>query len=175
MSNRRVWFGLGSNLGDRHSHLQQAVDQIARSGDFEDIAVSRVWSTTPVGGPVQPDYLNAVVQARTALPAQDLLHFAQRCEARSGRVRAERWGPRTLDVDIIAIEGEAHDSPSLTVPHPRAHERGFVLLPLSDLIDPESVLGRAVTADRTGAVASAVRLQVQPPEAGSTRNEVEGS
>lgn len=164
MTSRRVWLGLGSNLGDRQAHLQHVVDEMGRSGSFTDIAVSRVWSTEPVGGPAQPDFLNAVVQACTSMSAQQLLQFAQRCEAQRGRLRAERWGPRTLDVDIIAVEGEAHDSPSLTVPHPRARERAFVLLPLSDLVDPESVLGPPLAPEFVEVSVSDAHLHVATPD-----------
>ena len=173
MSSRRVWFSIGSNLGDRQAHLQHAVDQMVSSGDFEDIAVSRVWVTAPVGGLSQPDFLNAVVQARTALSAQGLLQFAQRCEAQRDRVRDQRWGPRTLDVDIIAIEGEQHESPSLTVPHPRARKRGFVLLPLSDLVDPETLLGQISAPDAAAVYVSDIRLQVAAPAAGSNRRQAD--
>jgi 2-amino-4-hydroxy-6-hydroxymethyldihydropteridine diphosphokinase len=92
-----------------------------------------------VGGPPQPDYLNAVLLIQTGLPPRDLLDAIHAIEAGFGRVRAERFGPRTLDIDIISYQGQVSDDPELTLPHPRAHERLFVLLPWSDL-DPGAEL-----------------------------------
>ncbi len=103
------------------------------------IAVSPVYETVPVGGPPQPDYLNAVLLARTTLPSRTLLGYLHEIEAAYRRVREVRWGPRTLDIDIIAVDGEASTDPELTLPHPRAHERAFVLAPWHD-VDPGAVL-----------------------------------
>ncbi len=126
---RRVVLGVGSNLGDRAAHLQAAVD-----GWGEAVAaMSDVYETAPVGGPDQGPFLNLVVVLETALPAMDVLARAQALEAAADRVRDERWGPRTLDVDILWIDGERHDEPDLTVPHPRMHERAFVTVPLRDV------------------------------------------
>ena len=126
---------LGSNLGDRLAHLQAAVDLLAP------LAVSAVYETAPVGGPEQGAYLNAVV----LVPATDpfrLLRQAQAIEAAQERVRAERWGPRTLDVDLLDVGGIVLDSPTLTLPHPRAAERAFVLAPWLD-VSPEAVVPQA--------------------------------
>ncbi|QYG95672.1 2-amino-4-hydroxy-6-hydroxymethyldihydropteridine diphosphokinase [Iamia sp. SCSIO 61187] len=120
---------LGSNLGDRAAHLSRAVDAL---GD-EVTAVSEVYETAPVGGPDQGPYLNAVVALRTDRPARDLLARAHELEAAAERVRLERWGPRTLDVDVLWIDGEEVDEPDLVVPHPRMFERAFVLVPLADV------------------------------------------
>jgi 2-amino-4-hydroxy-6-hydroxymethyldihydropteridine diphosphokinase len=98
------------------------------------VAVSDVYETEPVGGSEgQPPYLNVVVEVRTDLSARGLLDVAARLEAAARRVRAERWGPRTLDVDVLWVEGEDVDEPDLTVPHPRMWERRFVLAPLAEL------------------------------------------
>ncbi len=102
---------------------------------FARVTVSAVYETTPVGGPPQPDYLNAVVGLDTDRSARQLLDLAQQLEAAAGRVRAERWGPRTLDVDVLLVGDETVHDPDLEVPHPRLAERGFVLAPLADL-DP---------------------------------------
>lgn len=126
---RRALLGLGSNLGDRVAHLRTAV---ASLGD-EVTAVSDVYETEPVGGPEQGPYLNLVVALRTARPARDLLATAQALESAAGRVREERWGPRTLDVDVLWIDGEEVDEPDLRVPHPRMAGRAFVLVPLGDV------------------------------------------
>lgn len=131
----RAYLGIGSNLGDRLRHLQDAVDGLARCPGVEVVAVSRVYETEPVGGPAQPAYLNAAVAVDTSLSARGLLEVGQRLEADARRVRAERWGPRTLDVDLLRCEGFESDDPALTLPHPRAHERAFVLVPLAD-VDP---------------------------------------
>jgi 2-amino-4-hydroxy-6-hydroxymethyldihydropteridine diphosphokinase len=130
---------LGSNLGKRLDILQGAVDAIAGIPGVALTAISPVYETAPVGGPQQPDYLNAVLLAQTTLAPRDLLAELHTVEAAFDRVRLVRWGPRTLDIDIIAFEGELSDDPELTLPHPRAHERAFVLAPWHD-VDPAATL-----------------------------------
>jgi 2-amino-4-hydroxy-6-hydroxymethyldihydropteridine diphosphokinase len=136
---RSVVLALGSNLGDRRALLQGAVDAIAGLEGARVERVSPLYESVPVGGPPQPDYLNAVVLARTTLPTLDLLDRLHEIEAGFDRVRLVRWGARTLDIDIITVEGERGDAPELTLPHPRAHERAFVLAPWHD-VDPDAVL-----------------------------------
>jgi dihydroneopterin aldolase/2-amino-4-hydroxy-6-hydroxymethyldihydropteridine diphosphokinase len=131
--------GLGSNLGARQQELQRAVDQLAATPGLRVTAVSPVYETDPVGGPEQPDFLNAVVLAITDLPPADLLGRAQAIEAAARRTREVRWGPRTLDVDIIAYGDQTRADPTLTLPHPRARERAFVLAPWRDA-DPDAEL-----------------------------------
>ena len=144
---RLAYFGIGSNLGDRLAHLQRAVDALAQEPGVRVAAVSRVYETVPVGGPPQDDYLNAVIAVETTLDARALLGIAQRLETAANRVRRERWGPRTLDVDILLVGDEHVDEPDLHVPHPRMTERAFVLVPLAD-VAPEwaehDVPGRAL-------------------------------
>lgn len=148
----RAVIALGSNLGDRLQELQRAVDALAATPGLALTAVSPVYETAPVGGPEQPDYLNAVVLAQTSRPASDLLARAHAIEAAAQRTRAERWGPRTLDVDIIAYGEELSSDPVLTLPHPRAQERAFVLAPWHDA-DPGAVLpGRGRVAALLAAV-----------------------
>ena len=130
---------VGSNLGDRLGTLQGCVQAIGGLAGTDVLAISPVYETAPVGGPAQPDYLNAVLAVRTALGPRALLAATQGIEADFGRVRAERFGPRTLDIDIISYDGEVSDDPVLTLPHPRAHERAFVLAPWHD-IDPAASL-----------------------------------
>ncbi len=132
---RRAYLALGSNLGDRAATLQRAVDALAAAPGVAFVAVSPVYETSPVGGPEQDDYLNAVVEIETALAGHDLLALAQRLEGEALRVRAERWGPRTLDVDVLLVGDETIDTADLVVPHPRMFERAFVMVPLADL-DP---------------------------------------
>jgi dihydroneopterin aldolase/2-amino-4-hydroxy-6-hydroxymethyldihydropteridine diphosphokinase len=131
--------GLGSNLGARQQELQRAVDQLAATPGLRVTAVSPVYETDPVGGPEQPDFLNAVVLAITDLPPADLLGRAQAIEAAARRTREVRWGPRTLDVDIIAYGDQTRADPTLTLPHPRVRERAFVLAPWRDA-DPDAEL-----------------------------------
>jgi 2-amino-4-hydroxy-6-hydroxymethyldihydropteridine diphosphokinase len=135
----RAVLSVGSNLGDRLGTLQGCVQAIARLPDTDVLAISPVYETAPVGGPAQPDYLNAVLVIRTGLPPGDLLQAAHHIEAAFGRARAERFGPRTLDIDIIDYAGQVSGDPALTLPHPRARERAFVLAPWHD-VDPGAEL-----------------------------------
>jgi 2-amino-4-hydroxy-6-hydroxymethyldihydropteridine diphosphokinase len=123
----RAFLGLGSNLGDRRQYLRDAV------ADLPDVvAVSPVYETDPVGGPTdQAKYLNLVVELDTERSPRELLGIAHRLETAAGRIRSERWGPRTLDIDVLLVG-------DLAVPHPRMWERAFVLSPLHDLA-PELV------------------------------------
>jgi 2-amino-4-hydroxy-6-hydroxymethyldihydropteridine diphosphokinase len=130
---RRGYLALGSNLGDRLAYLQLAVDSLALASGVRVLAVSRVYETVPVGGPPQDAFLNAVVAIETDLDPYALLHLAQEIEQRAARERAERWGPRTLDVDVLLIDGTRLETDDLTIPHPRMWERGFVLAPLRDV------------------------------------------
>jgi len=138
---------MGSNLGDRWAYLRDAVDSLA-----DVVAVSSVYETDPVGGPADQDaYLNLVVELDTELTARQLMSVGQRLQAAAERVQAERWGPRTLDVDVLWIDGVTVDEPDLQVPHPRMFERRFVLAPLAELA-PELVTEEAL-ADSVGSVA----------------------
>ena len=133
-----AYLGLGANLGDRAGALQRAVNSLTSTPAVTVVALSEVYVTEPVGGPEQPEFFNAVVALETELTARELLELAHRLEADAHRVHHERWGPRTLDVDVLLV-GDAHvDEPDLVVPHPRMWERGFVLAPLAD-VAPELV------------------------------------
>ena len=136
---RPVVLALGSNLGDRLANLRAGLDALTAGGEITVTAVSPVYETAPVGGPGQPEYLNAVVLGRTSLPARAVLRAAQAAEQALGRVRAVRWGPRTLDVDVITVGEERSDDAGLTLPHPRAGQRAFVLMPWLDA-DPAATL-----------------------------------
>ncbi|GAA3028645.1 2-amino-4-hydroxy-6-hydroxymethyldihydropteridine diphosphokinase [Kitasatospora sp. NPDC006786] len=132
-SQRCAVVALGSNLGNRLDTLQGAVDALADTPGLRIKAVSAVYETEAVGGPEeQPNYYNAVVVLRTSLPPRDLLERGNAIEDAFGRVRTVHWGPRTLDVDILAYEGVLSDDPQLLLPHPRSHERAFVLAPWLD-------------------------------------------
>jgi 2-amino-4-hydroxy-6-hydroxymethyldihydropteridine diphosphokinase len=132
---RRSYLGLGSNVGDRAGALQAAVDGLAAADGVTVVAASPVYETDPVGGPEQPEYLNAVVAVDTDRTARELLEVAKRLEHEAGRVPGERWGPRPLDVDVLLVDDDEVDEPDLVVPHPRLYERAFVMVPLADL-DP---------------------------------------
>jgi 2-amino-4-hydroxy-6-hydroxymethyldihydropteridine diphosphokinase len=150
---RRAVLALGSNLGDRLAHLQRAVDGLAGRPGVTVEAVSAVYETDPIG-PDQPDYLNAVVRLATTLSPHELLAAGQDEERRARRVRRERWGARTLDVDVLLVDGEEVHEPDLHLPHPRYHERLFVLIPLAD-VAPDLV--PAESRDEVEAGSSAVR------------------
>ncbi len=129
----RAFLSLGSNLGDRRALLREAVDSLP-----DVVAVSPVYETDPVGGPHQESFLNLVAELWTRLTPLQLLGVCHRIESSAERVREVRWGPRTLDIDIIWIDGVTMDTERLTIPHPRWKERRFVLAPLRDLA-PELV------------------------------------
>ncbi len=159
---KRCVLALGSNLGHRLDILQGAVDAVAGIVGVWVVAASPVYETAPVGGPQQPDYLNAVLLARTTLAPRDLLAELHAVEAAFDRVRLVRWGPRTLDIDIITYEGELSDDPELTLPHPRAHERAFVLAPWHDLDQAAVLPGHgAVAALLTAAGGGGIRRSTQ--------------
>jgi len=144
---RKVVYSIGSNLGDRLSNLQGAVDALRDTPDVIVVDVSSVYETAAVGGPAgNPAFLNIVLVAETTLEPRTLLERAQAVEDAYGRDRSTgRWGPRTLDVDLILVGTSELEQPGLTLPHPRAGERGFVLVPWAE-IDPKGTLpGRRET------------------------------
>lgn len=132
MSPPPVFLGLGSNLGDRESAIAGALDRLAARG-FRTTLRSSLWLTEPVGGPPQGMFLNAVAGGETALAPAALLDACLATEREMGRVRAERNGPRTIDLDILLYGSEQVDAPGLVVPHPRLAERRFVLAPLAEV------------------------------------------
>ena len=137
----RAYVGLGSNLDDPERQITRALTELAKLPHTRCIKHSRLYLSAPLGPPVslpaQPDYVNAVAQLDTGLSALELLRHLLEIEHRHGRVRtSEQWGPRTLDLDLLLYGEQHHAGPSLTVPHPRLHERAFVLYPLAEL-DPD--------------------------------------
>ncbi|GIU98995.1 MAG: 2-amino-4-hydroxy-6-hydroxymethyldihydropteridine diphosphokinase [Actinomycetota bacterium] len=139
----RCYLGLGSNVGDRLAHLRRAVELLAAEPGIRVVRSSRVYETEPVGGPPQPPYLNAVLEVEVELDPWGLLAACRRAEEALGRVRDARWGPRTIDVDVLTYGDEHLSEPDLEIPHPRMHERGFVLVPLAELAaDPPLPGGR---------------------------------
>jgi len=155
---RRAVLALGSNLGDRLAMLQGGVDALSDAGRV--VGVSPVYETDPVGGPEQGDFLNAIVVVETDLDVHALLAVAHAAETRFARVRDQRWGPRTLDVDVVAVGDEVVEDAEIVVPHPRAAERAFVLVPWS-AIDGDAAFpdGRRVTDLVAGLDLAGIRLR----------------
>jgi 2-amino-4-hydroxy-6-hydroxymethyldihydropteridine diphosphokinase len=145
---------LGSNVGDRHAHLRAALEVLAMHAPVA--AVSPLYETAPVGGVEQPDYLNCVALLSTSDP-EVALRAAHAAENTRGRLRGRRWGPRTLDVDVIDVDGRVSQDPRLTLPHPRAHERAFVLRPWLDLDADAVVTGRGSVRALLAAAGNSIR------------------
>jgi 2-amino-4-hydroxy-6-hydroxymethyldihydropteridine diphosphokinase len=137
-----AYVGLGANLGDREATIRAAVAALPGV-----VAVSSLLETDPVGVVDQPGFLNGVAALETGLSARELLDTLLAVERALGRERRERWGPRTIDLDLLLYGGEAIDEPGLTVPHPRLHERRFALEPLAELAPEALIPGRGRVAD----------------------------
>lgn len=135
----RYVIAVGANLGDAQRMVDRALGDLAGRLEGSLVARSSLYRTAPVGGPEQPDYVNAVAVIETDLDPFETLRVLQVMEKEAGRVRDVRWGPRTLDLDVIAAGDLVNEDPELTVPHPRAHEREFVLVPWLE-IDPQAVI-----------------------------------
>ena len=139
-----AYVAIGGNLGDRLGVLAEATRRLHRTPHLRVVAASCVYETKPHGPAGQPDYLNAVLQVVTSLSPHDLLNECRRVETSLGRVRRERWGPRTIDLDILVYEGVALHEPELTLPHPRMLERNFVMAPLADIAPDLALAGESV-------------------------------
>jgi 2-amino-4-hydroxy-6-hydroxymethyldihydropteridine diphosphokinase len=155
----RYAVGLGSNLGDRRNHLITALAELAELGTVA--AVSGLYETEPVGGPGQPSFLNAVAVVESSLEPAELLAELHRIESGHGRVREERWGPRTLDLDLIATEGEPVSMSFVEVPHPRSGERRFVLEPLVEVWPDAMVSGGVSAAEALSGVLDQIVARVE--------------
>lgn len=162
----RAFLGIGSNLGDRLENLRKAVRLLQGQG-VRVVRSSRVYETEPVGGPPQADFLNAVLEVEGKGSARELLASCLAVEEQMGRVRRERWGPRVIDLDVLTYGRQEIHEPELQVPHPRMHERGFVLIPLLELeADPVLPGGRRAGALRLGARVLGRVRPVAPPLVG---------
>ena len=129
-----VYLGLGSNLGDRKQNLLKAVDALPALDGLSHVRLSQIIETAPVGGPQQGDYLNAVVECHCSVNAIQLLEYVQIIERQLKRQRSGKNHPRTIDVDILLFGDESHTSDALTIPHPRMHQREFVMRPLAEFL-----------------------------------------
>lgn len=158
---KRAVISLGANLGNRLETLQGAIDALEDTPGVRVKAVSPVYETEPWGVEPgsQPSYFNAVVVVKTTLPPSSLLERAHAVEEAFHRVRDERWGARTLDVDIVAYADVVSDDPTLTLPHPRAHERAFVLAPWNDVEPQAQFPGRGPVS---GLLATVTRNGIEP-------------
>lgn len=142
MKTYSVYIGLGSNLGDRHAYIARAVDELKRIRDSKLVSISSVYESDPFGKTDQPKFFNAAAEIETALLPAELLAELQSIEMKVGRTSTERWGPREIDLDILAYDGVVFEDEHVTVPHPGIAERKFVLVPLKeiapDLVHPVS-------------------------------------
>lgn len=152
---RVAYLSLGTNLGDRGAHLHGAIATLSAGDAYR---LSHVYETEPVGGVVQDNYWNLVMEITTEASAEELLARAHRAEEDAHRVREMRWGPRTLDVDVLLVGDEVRGDPALTLPHPRMHERAFVLRPLRelapDLVSADQLFGAIGHVAKLGTLSS---------------------
>ncbi len=149
-----VAFALGTNIGDRIAHLDYAIARLRSTQRVSNVSASQFYETLPVGGPDQDNYLNAVVVAESTLTPRELLDLCHDIEAGRDRIRDVRWGPRTLDVDLLVVDHVISTDPELTLPHPRAHLRGFVLLPWSTIDPTCEIPGHGIVSELAAAVGS---------------------
>jgi 2-amino-4-hydroxy-6-hydroxymethyldihydropteridine diphosphokinase len=164
---RQAFVGAGANLGDRCGAIAGAAAQLRAWPGIESLEVSPLFETEPVGVVDQPRFVNAVLGVETVLSPEELLRVLMTIEREFGRERRERWGPRTLDLDLLAFEGETRATPELTLPHPRMFERAFVMVPLRELLRRPKFEGGAWRALRE-------RLETLPTGAAGVRKIEDG-
>lgn len=160
----KAFVGLGSNLGEREATIRRALDELARLPSTTLTRASSLYDTEPVGDADQPNFLNAVAELDTELPVRQLLWNLLLIEKRLGRVRTHKWGPRTMDLDVLLYGDQVHEEPDLRVPHPELTRRSFVLVPLVEL-DPALV--HPVTGETL--LEHLARLNTRPPVRKGTR------
>lgn len=154
-----AFIGLGGNLGDAVETVRAAIHALGELPDTQRIAASSLYRTAPVGYLDQPDFINAVVWLRTALPAHVLLQAIQSLELAAGRERSFQDAPRTLDLDVLLYGQQQMDTPDLSVPHPRMHQRGFVLIPLAEIAPNLSIPGQGAVQDLVAALPETEKQQ----------------
>ncbi len=160
---KTAWIGLGSNMGDSLLVLRRAMAQLARLPDTQLRALSAPYISEPWGETDQPEFLNAVAKLATTLSPRSLLESLLAIEQRLGRQRSgKRWGPRLIDLDLLLFEGEVIDEPGLTLPHPRLHQRAFVLVPLHDLSPSLFIPGLGSVASLLAGLDADERAGVRP-------------
>lgn len=160
----RAYIGIGSNLDNPVAQVQRAFQALDDLPACANIACSPLYRTAPVGGPPgQPDYINAVAALDTVLAADDLLKALQALETVQGRVRAVRWGARTLDLDLLLYGQMTRNDPWLTLPHPRLHQRAFVLQPLHDIAPNLMIPGRGTLTELLASGPLQAIAQLEPP------------
>ncbi len=139
-----ILIGLGSNLGDRPQNIMTAIEKLGQHKDIQIEKVSSLYETKPVGVTTQPDFINGVISITTSLSPLALLRVCLKVEEEMGRIRDERWGPRNIDIDILVYHDLMMEDEVLQIPHPRLHERCFVLVPLQE-IDPRALVYQGLT------------------------------
>jgi 2-amino-4-hydroxy-6-hydroxymethyldihydropteridine diphosphokinase len=144
-----IGIGLGSNIGDKAENVRRAARELGASGDIRDLTLSSLYRTAPWGNVAQDWFVNACAVARTALAPERVLALFQACEARMGRERIVRWGPRTIDIDLLYYDAVVRDDPGLTLPHPEMLNRAFVLVPLLER-RPALAIGATPIAEALG-------------------------
>ena len=163
----RAWIGIGSNIGDRLDYIRRALESMGRLPDTRLVAASSVYDTLPVGDISQPRFLNAVAELSTTLQPLELLRSLLEIERECGRVRHGVWGPRTLDLDMLLYDAVEMSTVELTLPHPRARGRAFVLVPLAEISPELSFPGQTETVSEwtaaLGEIADRVILVGDPP------------
>ncbi|MCP4185293.1 MAG: 2-amino-4-hydroxy-6-hydroxymethyldihydropteridine diphosphokinase [Hyphomicrobiales bacterium] len=147
-SKNEVYLGLGGNMGDVKAHMVKALEYLNDSDDIDIVCASSIYETPPWGIEDQPAFLNMCIGIRTCLVPIDLLELCQRIEHSLNREHTIRWGPRTIDIDILLIEGGIVDLPELSIPHPRIKARAFVLVPLAEIAPEWSLDGRTIASWR---------------------------
>ncbi|TVQ40269.1 MAG: 2-amino-4-hydroxy-6-hydroxymethyldihydropteridine diphosphokinase [Wenzhouxiangella sp.] len=166
---KTAWIGLGSNIGDSMLALRRAIAQLARLPDTQLRSVSAAYRTAPWGDTDQPEFLNAVAKLATSLPPRSLLEALLAIEGQIGRKRnGRRWGPREIDLDLLVYEDTVLDEPGLTLPHPRLHERAFVLVPLNELSPGLEIPGHGQVGDLLAALDAEDLAGVQLADSGSS-------
>ncbi|MGC7847573.1 2-amino-4-hydroxy-6-hydroxymethyldihydropteridine diphosphokinase [Desulforudis sp. 1088] len=160
----KAYMGLGANLGDRRANILSAIGCLRALPGIAVLRAASLYESAPVGFIDQPRFVNTVIEVTTDLSPFDLLAAVQRVERDLGRVRTVRWGPRTIDIDILLYDDVTMDDPALTIPHPRMAERAFVLVPLAELV-PDRLLNGRTVRDLAAAARSRADVEILTPAA----------